>query len=49
MPLGGVILGCQPASCKTDVSNSLRHAVPVKVFEPVSHYVDAIADLGWVG
>lgn len=39
MPLGGVILGGQPASCKTDTSNSLRGAAPVKLFAPVSHYV----------
>lgn len=49
MPLGGVILGGQPASCKTDTSNSLRGAAPVKLFAPVSHYVDAISDLGWAG
>lgn len=49
MPLGGVILGGQPASCKTDTSNSLRGAAPVKLFAPASHYVDAISDLGWAG
>lgn len=46
MPLGGVILGGQPASCKTDTSNSLRGAAPVKLFAPVSHYVNRPGESG---
>ncbi len=50
MPLGGVILGGQPASCKTtDTSNACVVRRLSKLFAPASHYVDAISDLGWAG